>query len=60
VSPSGPLFTVRAALVLLLAIVVGLIAGILAYLANRSVPAAVLVGGGATGGAVLLFNTLIG
>jgi len=51
---SGPLLTVRAALVLLMASVVGLVAGGLAYLTDHDVPAAVLVG------ALLLFHTLLG
>ncbi len=55
----GPLLTVRASVVLLLALVVGVLAGGLAYLAQRSVPAAVLVGGGAAGAALLLFHTVI-
>jgi len=57
---SGPLLTVRVALVLLMASVVGLVAGGLSYLAEHDVPAAVLVGGGAAGGAVLLFHILLG
>jgi len=32
----------------------------LTYLAHHSVPDAALVGGSATGGAILLFNTVIG
>jgi len=43
--------------VLLLALVVGLLAGGLAYLADHSLPAAVLVAGGAAGGALLLFHS---
>jgi len=46
--------------VLLLALVVGLCACGLAYLANHSLPAAALVGGGAAGGALMLFHTVIG
>lgn len=57
---SGPLLTVRAALVLLMASIVGLVAGGLAYLGEHDVPASVLVGGGAAGGALLLFHTLLG
>jgi len=57
---SGPLLTVRAALVLLMASVVGLVAGGLAYLTDHDVPAAVLVGAAAAGGALLLFHTLLG
>ncbi|GII59424.1 hypothetical protein Pth03_78130 [Planotetraspora thailandica] len=58
--PPGPLLSVRAAVVLLLAGVVGLLAGVLAYLAGQPLPAALLVSGGAVGGSVLLFHTLIG
>ncbi len=59
-SPPGPLLSVRAAVVLLLALVVGLCACGLAYLANHSLPAAALVGGAAAGGALMLFHTVIG
>ena len=59
-SSSGPLLTVRAALILLLALVVGVLAGGLSYLTDHSVPHAVLWGGGAAGGALLLFHTVIG
>ena len=38
----------------------GMAAGVPAYLAHYSVPAAALVGGGAVGSATLLFNSLIG
>jgi hypothetical protein len=53
------LLTIRAAVVLLLALVVGVLAGVLAYLKNRSVPGAVLLGAGAAGGAVIFFDELI-
>jgi len=56
----GPLLTVRAAVVLLTALIIGVIAGCLAYLAEHSAPSAVLWGGGAAGGALLLFHTIIG
>lgn len=59
-SSPGPLLTVRAAVLLLLALVVGVLAGGLSYLADHSVPSAVLWGGGAAGGALALFHTLIG
>lgn len=55
----GSLLTIRAALVLLLALVVGVLAGGLAYLKNRSVPGAVLVGAGAAAGALVLFDERI-
>jgi hypothetical protein len=44
----------------LLALVVGLCACGLAYLANHSLPADALVGGGTAGGALILFHTVIG
>jgi len=59
-SPSGPLLSLRATVVLLLALLVGLCACGLAYLAGHSLPAALLVGGSAAGGAVMLFNSVIG
>lgn len=59
-SPSGPLLTVRATVVLLLALITGVLAGVLAYLGDHALPAAVLVGGGAAGAAVLLFHAVIG
>lgn len=55
-----PLLTVRSAVVLLVAIVVGVLAGGLSYLADHSVPAAVLWGGGAAGSTIPLFHTIIG
>lgn len=59
-TPPGPLLTVRAAVILLLALVVGVLAGGLSYLTDHSVPQAVLGGGGAASGALLLFHTVIG
>ncbi|GAA0811961.1 hypothetical protein [Spirilliplanes yamanashiensis] len=59
-TPPGPLLTVRAAVVLLITLILGVFAGCLAYLADHSVPAAVLWGGGAAGGSLLLFHTIIG
>ena len=56
----GPLLSERAALLLTLALLVGLIAGTLSYLADNSLPAAALWGGGAAGGALALFHSLIG
>jgi len=58
-SSPGPLLTVRAAVLLLLAFVIGVIAGVLSYLADHSVPSAVLWGGGAAGGAIVLFHQLV-
>ena len=59
-SPPGPLLSVRAALVLLLSLLAGLCACGLAYLAGHSLPAALLMGGSAAGGAIMLFNSVIG
>ncbi|MFC7529768.1 hypothetical protein [Actinoplanes sp. GCM10030250] len=58
-SSPGPLLTVRAAVVLLLALVIGILAGALSYLADRSVPSAALWGGGAAGAALMTFHTII-
>jgi hypothetical protein len=51
---------VRASLILLLAFMVGTTATVLACLARNPLPGALLIGGSATGGALLLFNSLIG
>ncbi len=55
-----PLLTVRAALILLLALIAGATATVLAGLARNPLPGALMIGGSATGAALLLFNTLIG
>ena len=55
-----PLLSLRAAVVLLLAVVTGVAGGVFAYLAGQPVPAAVLVGGGAAGGALMLFHKVVG
>jgi hypothetical protein len=57
--PPGPLLSVRAALILLIAIVVGLVAGNLGYFANGGIATAVLIGGIAAGGALAVFHTLL-
>jgi hypothetical protein len=54
-----PLLTVRAALVLLIAIVVGLVAGVLGYFATSAIANAALIGGGAAGAALALFHTVL-
>jgi hypothetical protein len=58
-TPPDPLLNLRAALLLLIALIVGLIAGSLSYLSTRDVPAAVLIGGAAAGGALALFHNLL-
>ena len=54
-----PLLTLRAAVVLLAALGIAIVTGVLTYLAtkDRNIPAAVLAGGSAGAGALLLFNT---
>jgi hypothetical protein len=58
--PPDPLLTVRTAVVLTLGLIIGLAAGALGYLAQRDVPTALLIAGGATGGALALFHSLLG
>jgi hypothetical protein len=53
------LLGLRAALVLALAILTGVGAGVLAALARYHLAEAVLIGGGATGAAAALFNWVI-
>jgi hypothetical protein len=60
VPSAGPLLSVRSAVVLLTAIVIGITAGVLSYLSSHDVPGAVLVGGGGAGAAIILFHTLLG
>ncbi len=58
-SPPGPLLTVRTSVVLLLALVTGLVAGVVGFFAYRDVPTGILVGGGAASGALVLFHGLL-
>lgn len=51
--------TLRSALVLLLGVIAGAVAGALTYAARRSLAEAVLAGLGAAGAAVLFFDRLI-
>jgi hypothetical protein len=57
--PPGPLLSIRAALILLIAIVVGLAAGVLSYFSNGGIATAVLIGGAGAGGALMLFHSLL-
>jgi hypothetical protein len=57
--PSGPLLNARAARILLIAGLVGLVAGSAGYVAYGSSAIAVLVGGAAAGGAMDLFDRLL-
>jgi hypothetical protein len=58
-STPGPPLTLRAVVILLIAVVVGIGAGVLAYLDGSSPAGAVLVGGGAAGAAAGLAHRLI-
>ncbi|GAA0939758.1 hypothetical protein [Virgisporangium aurantiacum] len=53
------LLPLRATLVLVLSLLTAILAGGLSYLADQSLPAAVLIGGGAAGGALALFDKII-
>jgi hypothetical protein len=55
----GPLLSVRVALVLLIAVVVGLVAGILGYFSHGGIATAALIGGGGASSALALFHTLL-
>jgi hypothetical protein len=55
-----PLFTIRAALVLLVAAVVGMVAFALSFAAShRNAASSALVGFGAAGAALVTFNNLL-
>jgi hypothetical protein len=54
-----PLLTQRAALILVAALVIGVFAGMLAYLAGTKPADAVLTGGAAWAAAITLLNALI-
>ncbi|GAB7038253.1 MULTISPECIES: hypothetical protein [Catenuloplanes] len=59
-SPPGPLLTVRAAVILFSALVVGILAGALSYVDDPSAARAVIWGASSSGGAVMLFHAVIG
>jgi hypothetical protein len=58
--PPGPLLTVRAAVILLLTLVVGVLAGRLSYLTDHPAPHAVLGAGSAAAGPLMLFYAVMG
>lgn len=58
-SSRGGLLSLRAAVVLLVAIVVGCVAGCLAFLAGQPIAGAILIGGGAVGASLGLADTLV-
>lgn len=57
--PEDPLLTVRATLVLLLAVLIGLAAGALTFATSGSLPSAALAGGAAAAGVLAVAPTLI-
>ncbi|WP_316745451.1 hypothetical protein [Streptomyces sp. MK7] len=59
-SGGGPLLGLRSTLVLLLGVLTGIGAGVLTYLAQRSLPAAVLAAGAGFGAGVMFFHAIIG
>ncbi|WP_157620383.1 hypothetical protein [Saccharothrix sp. NRRL B-16348] len=58
-TPHAPLFTLRLALILLLALVCGGVAGLLTWLAGDNIPAAILGGLTAAGLSAIAFHNLI-
>ncbi|HEX8093033.1 hypothetical protein [Jatrophihabitans sp.] len=58
-SSQPPLISPRSALIILLAVLVAATAGGLTFLADRSVPAALLASGSAFAATLILANTLI-
>ncbi len=58
-SEDRALLSLRAALILSLATIVAVVAGLLTYLAEASVPTAVLCGGAAWAGSVTLLGRVI-
>lgn len=61
VGPSrGPLLDQRAALILLISLLVALATGVLTWCAHQSPPEAVLAGGAAFGGTLALLHQVIG
>jgi hypothetical protein len=59
VSDKTPLLDTRGALVLILGVLAGLIAGVLTFMAGDNLAAAALAGLAGSGGATLFFNQLI-
>lgn len=57
--PPGPLLTVRTVVALLIAGLVGVVAGTVGYFAYDGVAIAVLVGSGAAGSALSMFDRLL-
>jgi zinc transporter ZupT len=57
---SGPLLGLRSTLVLLLGVLTAIGAGVLTYLAQRSLPAATLAAGAGFGAGVMFFHAIIG
>src|SRR5262249_10554348 len=55
-----PLITQRAALILISALLIGVTAGVLSHIAGSNPAAAVLAGGAACAGAIVLLDALVG
>jgi hypothetical protein len=55
-----PLLTLRAAFILLAAVIAAVAAGALVYLMNGSVPGAVLTAGSAIATVIIFLNTIVG
>ncbi len=60
VPPTNPLLSLRSAVLLLIAVLIGIGVGVLTALAGEPVPTAVIAGGGAGGAALLVLNQIIG
>jgi hypothetical protein len=56
----GPILTLRAAVVLLIALVVGIASGVVGFLAHYDAATAVLIGGGAAASALAMTHRLVG
>ena len=54
------LISTRSALIMALALLAAVGSGVLTYLADHSVPAAIMTGGGAWAASVVFFNAIIG
>jgi len=59
-SPPGPFLPLHTAVVLLIGVLIGLVAGGLAFLADSTLPLCTLTGLGATGSSVPMLRSLIG
>ena len=58
--PSDPFLSVRTAVVMVIAMLTGIVAGVLGFFGYGTIAVAVLIGGGAAGGAMMMFHALLG